>query len=264
MIAATEKPSVSLTHFQLKWLAIVSMFLDHGMKVFQIPILRSLEAVCGMVGSHILYYGILSFGRMAMLIFGFQIAEGLRHTHSYSKYLTRLCILAFVSEIPFQCVVSLIRGTPIQISFTLSNVVGTLFFGAAACVWYARALGRQKHTQATLIVLFLALLAEIVGMDYGWFGIAYIFFCCYGSRKQQLAVTVFFYGVQMLLLFVAAYGITWQSLYIVGVNLLLACATVWLLGQYRGERGKPIPKIISYGFYPVHLALLAVFGILFL
>ncbi len=254
----------SVTHFQLKLLALFGMLLDHSMKLFQQPLLYGLQKVCGTIGSHVLYYGVLSLGRMAMLIFAFQIAEGLRHTHHTAQYLLRLCLLAVVSEIPFQCVHHLIVGTPIQMTFALTNVVGTLLLGAVACIGYAYALAYNRQTYAPWIVVVLALLAQMLGMDYGWFGVVYIFFCCYGSRKQQILVTVIFYGIQMLFLFVGAYGMTWLSLYIVGMNLLIACATLWLLGKYHGVMGKRLPKWIGYGFYPVHLALLAVCGVLWL
>ena len=73
---------MTLTRFQLKILAICSMFLDHAMKIFE----DVLEPAMGQT----LYTAVLSLGRMAFLIFAFQLAEGVWHTHNVKAYLKRL------------------------------------------------------------------------------------------------------------------------------------------------------------------------------
>ena len=87
---------MTLTRFQLKILAICSMFLDHAMKIFE----DVLEPAMGQT----LYTAVLSLGRMAFLIFAFQLAEGVWHTHNVKAYLKRLFGFALLAEIPFQMV----------------------------------------------------------------------------------------------------------------------------------------------------------------
>ena len=84
---------MTLTRFQLKILAICSMFLDHAMKIFE----DVLEPAMGQT----LYTAVLSLGRMAFLIFAFQLAEGVWHTHNVKAYLKRLFGFALLAEIPF-------------------------------------------------------------------------------------------------------------------------------------------------------------------
>ena len=113
---------MTLTRFQLKILAICSMFLDHAMKIFE----DVLEPAMGQT----LYTAVLSLGRMAFLIFAFQLAEGVWHTHNVKAYLKRLFGFALLAEIPFQMVKSLILTGEITLSFGLTNVMLSWVYGS--------------------------------------------------------------------------------------------------------------------------------------
>lgn len=68
--------------FVLKMIALCSMLLDHVGLVFAVPGLRII-------------------GRMAFPIFAFSIANGWNHTHDKRAYLGRMCVWAFVSQVPY-------------------------------------------------------------------------------------------------------------------------------------------------------------------
>ncbi len=162
---------MTLTRFQLKILAICSMFLDHAMKIFE----DVLEPAMGQT----LYTAVLSLGRMAFLIFAFQLAEGVWHTHNVRAYLKRLFGFALLAEIPFQMVKSLILTGGISLSFGLTNVMMTLFLGALSCVVYAFSVQKDRRDMGKFAVFLIALLAEVMGTDYGGFGVVFVFVLWY-------------------------------------------------------------------------------------
>lgn len=70
--------------FHLKILAIVTMLIDHiGMIFFP----------------NVMLFRIV--GRVAFIIFAFLLVEGTQHTGNFEKYLLRLLLWAFLSEIPY-------------------------------------------------------------------------------------------------------------------------------------------------------------------
>ncbi|MEG1942513.1 MAG: TraX family protein, partial [Angelakisella sp.] len=101
-----------MTSFTLKIIAIAAMLIDHiGYMFFPDMIIFRL------------------IGRIAFPIFAFFVAEGIRFTHDRKKYLTRLLLLAVISEIPFD----LMRNGS-AFSPSSQNVCFTLAVGVV-CVW---------------------------------------------------------------------------------------------------------------------------------
>lgn len=244
---------MTLTRFQLKILAICSMFLDHAMKIFQ----GVLEPAMGQV----LYTAVLSLGRMAFLIFAFQLAEGVWHTRNVKAYLKRLFGFALLSEIPFQMVKSLILTGGISISLGLTNVMMTLFLGVLSCVAYAFSAQKDRREIGKFAVFVIALLAEIMGTDYGAFGVIYIFVLWYTWHSPQRQRAMFwmilcYYGL-FIPLALLSWGITFMAALEAGMYLAVSLGTWALLGRYQGEVGRKGRKYVFYLFYPVHLLFLA-------
>lgn len=244
---------MTLTRFQLKILAICSMFLDHAMKIFE----DVLEPAMG----QILYTAVLSFGRMAFLIFAFQLAEGVWHTHNIKAYLKRLFGFALLAEIPFQMVKSLILTGQIVLSFGLTNVMMTLFLGGLSCVAYAFSVQKDKREMGKCAVFLIALLAEVMGTDYGGFGVVFVFVLWYTWHTPQrwramFWMILFYYGLWIPLALLS-WGITFSAVFQSVMYLAVALGTLALLRQYRGEMGRHGGKYLFYLFYPVHLLVLA-------
>jgi hypothetical protein len=127
---------------QLKIIAVVTMFFDHladrcfygwGIGGIEIP----------GIGMN-LYILVRAIGRIAFLIYAFEISEGVRYTHSALRYAGRLALLAAVSEIPFDFALHGLRLLPSQrtagwtfagsIDWRYQNVFFTLLLGMLA-VW---------------------------------------------------------------------------------------------------------------------------------
>lgn len=203
-----------MTGFQLKLLAMLAMTADHIGAVFfpEIPLLRWI-------------------GRLAMPVLCFFIGEGLRHTRSPRRYLLRLTGFALLSELPFD--LTFYGG----IEWGHQNVYFTLALGLLA-LWAIQSRGMEGW----LLALTAALAAELLGCDYGMYGVLLILLLdrFHRARSEQLA------GAALLNL--AFFGLQTQTLSLIALPLL------WL---YNGKRGRDDRRLF-YLYYPAHLCVLGI------
>lgn len=203
-----------MTGFQLKLLAILAMTADHIGAVFfpEIPLLRWI-------------------GRLAMPVLSFFIGEGLRHTRSPRRYLLRLTGFALLSELPFD--LAFYGG----IEWGHQNVYFTLALGLLA-LWAIQSRGMEGW----LLALTAALAAELLGCDYGMYGVLLILLLdrFHRARSEQLAAAA--------LLNLAFFGLQTQTLSLIALPLL------WL---YNGKRGRDDRRLF-YLYYPAHLCVLGI------
>lgn len=203
-----------MTGFQLKLLAMLAMTADHIGAVFfpEIPLLRWI-------------------GRLAMPVLSFFIGEGLRHTRSPRRYLLRLTGFALLSELPFD--LAFYGG----IEWGHQNVYFTLALGLLA-LWAIQSRGMEGW----LLALTAALAAELLGCDYGMYGVLLILLLdrFHRARSEQLA------GAALLNL--AFFGLQTQTLSLIALPLL------WL---YNGKRGRDDRRLF-YLYYPAHLCVLGI------
>lgn len=203
-----------MTGFQLKLLAMLAMTADHIGAVFfpEIPLLRWI-------------------GRLAMPVLCFFIGEGFRHTRSPRRYLLRLTGFALLSELPFD--LAFYGG----IEWGHQNVYFTLALGLLA-LWAIQSRGMEGW----LLALTAALAAELLGCDYGMYGVLLILLLdrFHRARSEQLAAAA--------LLNLAFFGLQTQTLSLIALPLL------WL---YNGKRGRD-DRRLSYLYYPAHLCVLGI------
>ena len=139
-----------ITSYQLKWIAIVTMVIDHT--------------------GAILYPTEMAFryiGRISFPIFCFLLLELTCHTHDIFGYMARLGAFALISEIPydlaFNCEV---------LEFTHQNVFFTLLLGVI--LMYVLEKGGE-WPQKAVEVLLVMWMAVFFHTDYGYRGILLIF-----------------------------------------------------------------------------------------
>ena len=240
----SKKPGLTGSH--LKWIAIITMLIDHiGYALLEVGLLPQISSavLAGnsfdfLPADYHFWYNfdlVLRFiGRLAFPIFCFLLVEGFLHTTSIKKYALRLGLFALISEVPFDLAVY-------NSFFDLSsqNVFFTLFIGLIV-LWC------MQYFEETLPVHMVPLryLAAITGMliahflqtDYSAFGVLLI-----------------------VLLYELRTNRKWQC--IAGAILMLFKSYTGPLAFlfiffYNGERGRQLPKYFFYAFYPVHLLML--------
>jgi hypothetical protein len=254
----------------LKMIAMLTMLVDHAADCFLWRIHGKLGLSLALEDARLwpLYVTLRVIGRTAFPIFAFFIAEGYVHTRSRKRYLTRLLLLAVISQIPYDLVfnpaldgarnVNLLAATyhGIQVNtvFTLAAglaltaLLDSILHGKHKAALQHRAdAGRQRPLRrelllrgaaATMAAGAFCLLAEVLHFDYGAAGVLIIPVFYFLRNLRILAIIA---GWILLL------PVSSLELYSVGGFLLIQC--------YNGKRGKQIQSLF-YIFYPAHLCLL--------
>jgi hypothetical protein len=129
--AELRKTGFQLTWNQLKWIAIISMIIDHTSKVLFPQIFYIEQLGMDIKTSYMIRRLLPAVGRIAFPIFAFGIAQGCRVTRSPKRYLLRLALFAVISEVPYNLALNdMTFNFPV---FAFHNVFFTLLIGAVCC-----------------------------------------------------------------------------------------------------------------------------------
>ena len=218
---------------QLKYIAFLSMLVDHVNKALIYPMLTGkgfLDFLSDLFDI---------FGRIAFPLFMFFLVEGFFNTRNRLRYLLYLIIFGIISEIPFDLCQSAVIFQPYS-----NNVMFTLAL-TLVMIWIIDELKVPTkifwYPISIVIVAGTCLLSMIWGLDYEWHGILIGYFF-YIFRNNPIFAII---GGYLSLI-----KTPWALL---GFGLTLT---------YNGERGKQ-NKILNYSFYPVHLLILGLLRLLF-
>ena len=223
---------------QLKYIAFLSMLIDHVNKALMYPLLTEngfLRYVSDV-------FDIL--GRVAFPIFMFFLVEGFFKTGNRFKYLLNLIVFGIISEIPFDLFQSAVLFQP-----NSNNVMFTLAL-ALVMIWVIDELKVPKSyiippvlwfPVSIIIVITACLLSMIWGLDYEYHGILIAYFFYIFRNNQILSIIGGYLSI---------FKTPWALL---GFGLTLT---------YNGKRGKQ-NKILNYLFYPVHLLILGLLRLYF-
>lgn len=209
----------------LKCIAICSMLLDH------IGIM-----LAGTEVNQVVYYALRGIGRLAFPIFCFLLVEGFVHTHSYIKYIIRMLLLAFISEIPYDLLNfgNIVNLTHNNILFTFVIALGMLFL-ISKCVNK----GSKEMLLTLVIVTGAAALTICLKTEYSWrciFIVAFLYIVRSNFVMRNITVAI------VLLIDTTITGI-------------MALFSLIFINGYNGEKGR-LPNWVGYAFYPVHLIVL--------
>ena len=239
----------------LKMIAVVTMLIDHIAAVLLVKLLivNGTWELNGYSGSRVLniltlehmnmvkiYQLMRDIGRIAFPIYCFLLVEGFMRTRNVKKYLGRMLLFAFISEIPF------------NLAFTgkifyrdYQNVMFTLFWG--------------------LLAMYVSQIVELKADKWfvKWFLTALIWLAAAGGAEVMLTD----YGAKG----VGCICVLYLLRYVKGLQLLGgALAFIWefpapvsfaFVALYNGEKGRSM-KHFFYGFYPVHLLVLYLVSVL--
>lgn len=207
----------------LKWIAIVTMFLDHLGTVF-FPEIRVFKWI----------------GRIAFPIFVYQLVEGFEKTSNIKKYFCRLTLFAFISEVPFDLA---FFGT--AFNFDHQNVYFELIFCLLALVVF-----KEVKDSSWIIrwvsVYSVCLMAILMRADYSAFGVL-------------LAILFYQFDNKFLL---CTIGTAVLSVFFTNTEQLFCLLAFPLLWIYKTQKTTPFYRcskpmqLFFYAFYPLHIILI--------
>lgn len=231
----------------LKWLAIVTMAIDHigAILVWNAYLQMRYTDPLGAGDLYDVYYLLRQIGRIAFPLFCFLLVEGFTHTRSRSKYFRRLMAFALATEIIYDFA---LYDSPLEFA-EHQNVMFTLSLGFLA-LWGADGVSRGLRLPGwaglLVTVAFVAAfagLAEVFEVSYRAFGVVLIG-ALYIARRYRL--------LQFVLGGLAVGWYCWDHDSMLEMYSLIGLGAILL---YNGKRGRGM-KYFFYFFYPVHLLVL--------
>lgn len=221
-----------LSRNQLKYIAMLLMFLDHFALAF-LPENTPLWYVLRYV-----------FGRSAFPIFCVLFVQGFFYTKRPVRHMIDCAVFALLSEIPYDGVV--------QQGWYAQNVMFTWLLGFIMCHMMSYIFDTVKWSKACVyngvVCLGFAFLATVFCVDYMFVGI----FCIY--------------AVYMMMKVSDGNISVWELCLAVALIDGLASATVWTLPAVllfafydtnKYEKQTVFQKYSFYAFYPLHLSVIA-------
>lgn len=249
---STAQTHPGISGSTLKYIALITMFIDHIGSILLEGGLLPIISSAVFAGNSFDYlpadYDMWShinlvlrlIGRISFPLYCFLLVEGFLHTKNLRRYAFRLGLLAVLSEIPYD-----FARFDSFFNLEMQNVYFTLFLGLCT-LWALKSFDDLPPAQAPfkyLVVLVGAMLAHFLQTDYGAFGVLLIV-VLYLFRFDRMRQSI-----------LGAICTVWEY---------TAPAAFLLTYRYDGTRGKQLPKWFFYGFYPMHLLLLACLRMLLL
>lgn len=185
-------------------------------------------------------------GRLAFPIYCFLMAEGVAHTRNPKRYLMRLGLGALLAEVPFDL---LFFG---RLTLQHQSVMITLLLGCLALL-LIRPNGNILFK--ILGVIMLAAAADLLGTDYGGYGVLLI--VMFGLTREMPCKRLVQFLLTLLICWLLGGGRMLLGGYAVPIQVFgaLAILPIALYSGRKATNSKAV-QIGFYLFYPVHLAAL--------
>lgn len=226
-------------------IAYISMFIDH---------------VCKFAFQGFSYNPLL--GRLAMPIFAYLIAIGIKRTRNKHKYIFRLFLFALFSQIPF---ILMIFGKS-NLTFSSENIlqiinhytqsfnIGFTFLIAALSIYF---IDRNKSNFINVfIVLIIALfVANELKVDYGIFGVLTVYMFYYLKNKVAIFFTYLALVSGNFLYDIIKEDSTFKLMALERLKSyfsVLALPIIFWLKENK-KRDNKFVHFLKYAIYPLHM-----------
>lgn len=183
------------------------------------------------------HIGFRIIGRLSFIIFAFLIVNGYKYTHNKERYLIRLIIMGFISQIPDM--------------LGIINYVGNIFFTLSIGLATVMVLASDRKLKYIYYVLLIGL-AVLLNVDYGIYGVLVIN-AFYLIDRYQINIPL------QIAIFIALnyFGIKVEHFASIQYYSLFSLPIIWSYNQKLGYHNKYL-SYFFYWYYPVHLTILAI------
>lgn len=226
-----------MSYFAIKILAMIFMLIDHVGYILMgnVPIMRLV-------------------GRISFPLFAFLLVNGYHHTTDRKKYLTRMFVMALVSEMFYDLTFhrQLLDIYGQNVFFTLT--VGLLSF--IVTDKFKKIIGNKINGIGQKLIIIIGevgilgcfmILNRLIRGDYSWYGIMLIYFLylTYGTTLKSKFLMVFAIAFANFINIILANGV-FQAYSILSITFIM----------FFEEKKVSVPKTVKIGcylFYPIHL-----------
>lgn len=242
---------IGLSSNILKIIAIISMTIDH----IAWAVFPGFSTNVAAIIMHVL-------GRIACPIFCYFMVQGYIHTRNFKKYFLRILIFALISHVPYVL-------TSFNYVDALSLIPGYYgIFNQTSVLWgFACGLLLIKVNDSQLknvykVLLSILICAASFPADWSCVAPLIIFFMWQNKddfKKQMLSM--FF----MIVTYFVVYFFAIDKVYaILQFGIVLAMPLLWTYNGLRGgnEKVNKFMKWFFYVYYPLHLIVIFLFGLL--
>jgi len=254
----------------IKYIAYVSMFIDHLGHIILGRMISNMPANASKYLSA-LYLLTRILGRLSFPLFCFLLVEGINHSHNRLKYLSRLLLLAIISEPVFNYAMN---GS--LFCKELQNPIFTLFTGAILLITLQllnqKLIFKYAWILNSLVIIIFMFISLLLKFDYAFIGIAIIAFISYILKKPYIPMhqALLSFG---LLIFICELFLNiikapvhiftpelWFKYYIENALALqlFSIFSLYFIMDYNHKKGNQLPKLFYYSFYPLHLLILRI------
>lgn len=235
----------------LKLTAMITMFIDH----IGAGILEYLIVHVPMSGHT--YETLITIdqvlrliGRISFPLYCYLLVQGFLYTKSRLKYAGNLLIFAFLSEYPFDFMLS------DSLDFSSLNVLFTLLIGLLT-LW-----GIEKAGSKIILQVFISIIgilaAAILHTDYSWIGILLILSLYFLRRDRflQCSISLIIFFLAFVFRSAGLYNSIWQAFLYQASSKYTLIFPFWMIYRCNNRRYITKGKYFFYFFYPAHLLLL--------
>ena len=247
-----------LNAYQLKWIAIIGMFLSHALIAWWAIIPEWLR------------FPMYISGGVTFPIMAYFVAEGYRHTSNLKRYMLRLFLVG-LAALPFHIVaLSVPFGAGNPMLYPWVNIMFSILL--SLCV--LRLYDKIKH-RIVFWLLYIIVIVPVSLLFFEWYfiGVTMVLMShIIRNEKARRIVPPMFAGVFMMAIAIltgsnitpdqyADFFVLRPEFQALQIAFSFGCMFVAvLLLAYNGERGRK-SKWLFYVFYPAHFVLLAAVGI---
>jgi len=248
-----------LNAYQLKWIAIVAMFLQH------------MFIALSEIFPSILVFPLYAVGGFTYPIMAYFVVEGYRHTSNLMRYILRIFVFGLIA-LPFHIValgIPLGGGNPYF--YPWINIMFSIILSLIVLVIYDKI-----KVRALFWLIYVVVIVPISFLFFEWYFIGTTMVLLYHIIRNETVrrivppiVTAAFWlafawatgldgfmNLENTDIFIARSD--FQSL-MISFGIVCGLTSILLL-SYNGERGKKM-KWLFYVFYPLHLFVLAAVGV---
>ena len=218
------------------------------------------------------------FGRLAMPIFAYLLAVGMKRTKSREKYIYRLFIFSIVSQIPYILMIKDITTLKLSGLYTTTQIINVLAFftqefnmGFVLLISaiFLQIMEFKENSRINKLITFILTATIITLFDKtGWYTLLLVIMFYYIELKnkedlKKMVIYMFLITTFYIIVSSLKYKIFKDAftLYSIQYASLISLPIIYVFKD-RGKRNTRMQTFIKYSIYPIHAIIIFIMRML--